>query len=82
VKKEFTRREVLGVGLGAAALATSVSVVAAAQPEENPSQGETDKLSKLNKFKKYGEELETSLVLRTSPIAVKMIEMRTKDEKE
>jgi len=67
LKKEFTRREVLGVGLGAAALATSGAAIAATQTVKNP-------LPKLNTFNKYGDELETSLVLRTSPIAVKMLE--------
>ena len=74
MKKEFTRREVLGVGLGAAVLATSGSAITAAQSEENASQGKTSQSSELNKFKEYGDELETAFVLRTSPIAVKMIE--------
>lgn len=74
MKNEFTRREVLGVGLGVAALAASGSAIAAAQPGKNSSQGETNKSSKPSKFKEYGDELETSLVLRTSPIAVKMLE--------
>ena len=70
MKNEFTRREVLGVGLGAAALATAgaaVSNVSAAQPEKTSSS----ELSHLNQF---GDEMEASLVLRTSPIGVKMLE--------
>jgi len=70
MKNEFTRREVLGVGLGAAVLATAgaaISTASAAQSEKNGSS----ELSHLNQF---GDELEASLVLRTSPIAVKMLE--------
>jgi uncharacterized protein (DUF169 family) len=78
MKKEFTRREVLGVGLGAAALATAgvaISTASAAQPEKNSS-------SDLSDFNKYGDELETSLVLKTSPIAVKMLEREADIPKE
>ena len=74
MKKEFSRREILGVGLGAAALATTVVSAGAAKAAQN-SSGKTEKpLSGVGAFNKYGEELETSLVLRTSPIAVKMLE--------
>lgn len=78
MKKGFSRREVLGVGLGAAALATAgtaISTASAAQPEKNGSS----ELSQLNTF---GDELETSLVLRTSPIAVKMLEREADIPKE
>ena len=74
MKNEFTRREVLGVGLGAAALATAgvaTSTTSAAQPEKNSS-------SELSNFNKYGEELESLLCLRTSPVAVRML--RSEDE--
>ena len=70
MKNEFTRREVLGVGLGVAVLATAgtaISTASAAQSEKNGTSGLRD----LNQF---GDELEASLVLRTSPIAVKMLE--------
>jgi uncharacterized protein (DUF169 family) len=78
MKKEFTRREVLGVGLGTAALATAgvaISTASAAQPEKNSS-------SELSDFNTYGDELEISFVLRTSPIAVKMLERETDIPKE
>jgi len=74
MKNEFTRREVLGVGLGAAALATAgvaISTASAAQPEKNSS-------SELGEFNKYGEELESLLCLKTSPVAVRML--RSEDE--
>ena len=70
MKNEFTRREVLGVGLGVAVLATAgtaISTASAAQSEKNGTSGLRD----LNQF---GDEMESSLVLRTSPIAVKMLE--------
>ncbi|MFC1495027.1 DUF169 domain-containing protein [Thermodesulfobacteriota bacterium] len=70
MKKKFTRREVLGVGIGAAALATAgatISTASAAQPEKNNT-------SELSRFNEYGEDLETGVLLRTSPIAVKMLE--------
>jgi uncharacterized protein (DUF169 family) len=78
MKRDYTRREVLGVGLGAAALATAgaaISNVSAAQPEKDSS-------SELNHLNKFGDELETFLVLRTSPIAVKMLEEEAEIPKE
>jgi uncharacterized protein (DUF169 family) len=78
MKKEFTRREVLGVGIGAAALATAgtaVSNASATQPENNG----VSELSPLNQF---GDEMEASLVLRTSPIGVKMLEQEADIPKE
>ncbi len=73
MKKGYTRREVLGVGLGAAALAASGAVISSAQAaEKNNPEGAA--LSELSTFNKYGEDLETTLLLRTSPIAVKMLE--------
>jgi uncharacterized protein (DUF169 family) len=78
MKKEFTRREVLGVGLGAAALATAGTTISTA------SAGQSEKIdsSKLSQLNKFGDEMETSLVLRTSPIAVKMLEKETDIPKE
>ena len=74
MKKEYSRREILGVGLGAAALATTVATTVAAQPAKKLTDKEEKPLSGIGAFNRYGEELETSLVLRTSPIAVKMLE--------
>ena len=64
MKNEFFRREVLGLGIGAALAASGASI----------SVAQTNSSSELSTFNKYGEELETSLLLRTSPIAVKMLE--------
>ena len=74
MKKEYTRREVLGVGLGAVALASSGAAIGTAQPAKKSSSKEGNPLSELKAFNKYGGELETSQLLRTSPIAVKMLE--------
>ncbi|MGD9162101.1 MAG: DUF169 domain-containing protein [Desulfobacteraceae bacterium] len=73
MKKEFTRREVLGAGLGAAALVTTGTAISTASAAQAVS-GEGSSDTKLNTFNKYGEDLETGLVLRTSPVAVKMLE--------
>ena len=84
MEKEFTRREVLGAGLGVAALATAGMAVSAsaalAATEPSPAGGVP--ATELSEFNKYGEELETGLVLRTSPVAVKMIEKETDIPKE
>lgn len=76
MKKEFTRREVLGVGLGAAALAATGAALSSSSPVHAAS-GEGSSGNKLDTFNKYGEDLETGLLLRTSPIAVKMLENET-----
>jgi uncharacterized protein (DUF169 family) len=74
MKNGYTRREALGLGLGAVALAASGTAISAPQTENKPLPGEGNRLPELSTFNKYGDELETSLLLRTSPIAVKMLE--------
>ena len=79
VKDKYTRREALELGLGAvalgtAALGTAGAAVAAAQIPKKPVPDEGGAAPTLSGFNKYGEELETSLLLRTAPIAVKMLE--------
>ena len=73
MKNEFTRREVLGVGLGAVALATAGTAISTATAA-HAATGEENSGTNLNTFNKYGEDLETGLLLRTYPIAVKMLE--------
>jgi uncharacterized protein (DUF169 family) len=82
MKNEYTRREVLGIGLGAVALATSGAAISAAQTVKKPFPSEGNRLPELSTFNKYGDELETSLLLRTSPIAVKMLEKEADIPKE
>ena len=77
MNNRYTRREALGLGLGAVALATSGTSVPAAQTAKQAAPSEGSKTS-LEAFNKYGEDLEISLILRTSPVALKMI--RTEDE--
>jgi len=74
VKNKYTRREALELGLGAVALGASGAAVAAAQTSQKPASAEGSPIPALSDFNKYGEELENSLLLRTSPIAVKMLE--------
>ena len=74
VKNKYSRREALGLGLGAVALGASGTAISAAQTSKKPVPAEGDPVPALSEFNKYGEELETSLLLRTSPVAVKMLE--------
>lgn len=70
MKKEFTRREVLGAGLGAAALATAgAALTSTVHAAETPAPA-----SELETYNKFGEELRNSLLLRSSPLAIKMLE--------
>ena len=82
MKNGYTRREVLGLGLGAVTLAASGAAISAAQTAKKPFPGEENPLPELGTFNKYGDELETSLLLRTSPVAVKMLEKETDIPKE
>jgi uncharacterized protein (DUF169 family) len=74
VKAKYTRREALELGLGAVALGASGAANSFAQSSKQPGTGEGNPAHVLDEFNKYGDELETSLLLRTSPIAVKMLE--------
>jgi uncharacterized protein (DUF169 family) len=74
VDKKYTRREALELGLGTVTLAASGATIATAQPANKPVPGDGNPASILNEFQKYGDDLETSLLLRTSPVAVKMLE--------
>ncbi len=71
MKKEFTRREIIGAGLGAAALVTAG---AALKTSTAHAAEATAPASELETYNKFGEELENGLLLRTSPLAVKMLE--------
>ena len=81
-KEIFTRREALRIGMGAAALGASGATISAAQTLQKAVLSEGYPAPALDEFKKYGEELETSLFLRTSPIAVKMLEKEADIPKE
>ena len=68
MENKFSRREVLGLGIGAAALG-AVSLANAATGNEKKSEPD----STLSEYNRYGEDLERILLLRSSPIAVKML---------
>ena len=75
MENKYTRREVLGlVGAGAAVLGASSLANSATKNETTPDQEEKKPMTPLEKFNSYGEVLEYQLMLRTSPIAVKMLE--------
>jgi uncharacterized protein (DUF169 family) len=82
MKDKLSRREALELGLGAAALGVSGYAMSAVKTEPAQGQKEAKPMSTLAEFKKYGEELERSLMLRTSPIAVKMLEKEADIPKE
>ncbi len=71
---KYTRREALGlVGAGAAVLGVSSLANSATKNEATSKQQEGKTMTPLGKFNKYGEDLEYHLMLRTSPIAAKML---------
>jgi uncharacterized protein (DUF169 family) len=74
VDNKYTRREALELGLGAITLAASETAIAATQAPNKPAPVDENPAPVLKEFNKYGEDLETSLLLRTSPVAVKMLE--------
>jgi len=82
VKNQYTRREALELGLGAVALGASGTVVSVAQTAKVSVPREENRVPAGDTFNKYGEELEISLILRTSPVAVKMLEKDAEIPKE
>ena len=80
--KKYTRREALELSLGAATLTATGAAIASAQTEKIGASGAGVPATASSEFSKYGEELESSLLLRTSPIAVKMLEKESDIPKE
>jgi len=75
MENKYNRREVLGlVGAGAAVLGTYSLANGATKNKTTSDQQEKKPMTPLEKFNKYGEDLEYHLMLRTSPLAVKMLE--------
>ena len=74
MKNKYSRREVLGLGLGAAAFGAYRLANAASEKETTSEQQKTQPLTTLSEFNKYGEDLERILLLRTAPVAIKMLE--------
>ncbi|MEJ2109195.1 MAG: DUF169 domain-containing protein [Acidobacteriota bacterium] len=77
MKNIYTRRQALELGLGAVALGTTAAVASAAQATKTLAGNDAGNITSLNTFNSYGEDLETSLILRTSPVAVKMVKTET-----
>ncbi len=74
MESKYTRREVLGLaGAGAAVIGASSLANSATKNEATLEQQEEHAMTPLKKFNKYGEDLEYHLMLRTSPIAAKML---------
>ncbi len=74
MKKRCTRREVLEFGLGSAMLGICSRVALAANTAPVQNRQEANRMTAMSKYNRYGEELEDYLLLRRSPIAVKMVE--------
>jgi uncharacterized protein (DUF169 family) len=73
VKNKYSRREALKLGVSTAVLGIAGSAISDAA-ETTSTKQEGKKMSTISEFNKYGEELERILILRTAPIAVKMLE--------
>ncbi len=82
MKGKYSRREALQLGLSAAVLGTCSQAIPASKSEPKPDQKEGNHMATVSEFNKYGEELESALILRTSPIAVKMLEKEADIPKE
>ncbi len=82
MKSKYSRREALQFGLGAAVLGVSRQATPVLKAEPKPGPKEGNRMATMSEFNKYGEELENALILRTSPIAVKMLEKESDIPKE
>ncbi|MFC1840004.1 DUF169 domain-containing protein [Thermodesulfobacteriota bacterium] len=71
---KYSRREVLGLGLGAAVLGAGSLANSASGKTSVSGQQEASPMTTLDEYHEYGEDLERILMLRSSPIAVKMLE--------
>lgn len=82
MKDQFSRREALKIGLGTAVLGVSGNVFSVASTESVSDQREAMRMTNVSEFNKYGEDLEKYLMLRTSPVAIKMLEKEADIPKE
>ncbi|MBN2242847.1 MAG: DUF169 domain-containing protein [Acidobacteria bacterium] len=71
MNESFTRRHMLGIGLGTAIAGAAGGMAAGAAPLQDSQ--EVHPMSSHKEFNSYGEELERLLGLHTSPVAVKML---------
>jgi len=77
LKNKYSRREAIKLGVSTAALGVAGAAISASAIEPVANPQEVKQMSTISEFNKYGEELEKVLILRTSPIAVKMLEKET-----
>ena len=73
MRESFTRRHILELGIGSAILGVCSGTAANAGMPRAISNQEGNRIPALKEFNTYGEELERFLLLRTSPVAVKML---------
>jgi uncharacterized protein (DUF169 family) len=83
VRNKHSRREALKPGLGAVMLGVAGNSLPVAKAEPAPNSQEAKSMTtNLSESNKCGEDLEKHLMLRTSPIAVKMLEKEADIPKE
>lgn len=70
----YSRRQILALGVGSAVLATFGKGSVAARTTSKSSPAVEKPAVPLSEYNRYGEDLERYQLLRTSPIAVKMLE--------
>ena len=73
MKESITRRHILSLGLGSAIIGACSRIEANAGTPTGLDSQEGKRMLSVKEFNNFGEELEKLLVLRTSPIAVKML---------
>jgi uncharacterized protein (DUF169 family) len=73
MKETFTRRHILGLGLGSAVVGVCSRAAADTRTTPIPNMQEENRMPTLKEFNNCGEELEKLLGLSSSPIAVKML---------
>jgi uncharacterized protein (DUF169 family) len=73
MKDSLTRRHILQLGIGSAIVGACSRTAANAGTPPVISNQEGNRMPTLKEFTNYGEELERLLLLRTSPVAVKML---------
>jgi hypothetical protein len=73
MRESFTRRNILGLGLGSAILGACSRVATSAGTPTVICKQEGNRVPALKQLNNYGDEMESLLLLRSSPIAVKML---------
>jgi uncharacterized protein (DUF169 family) len=74
MKEKLSRREAIGIGLGVTVMSAAGKLAASTDTENVSGTQEESRMTELDKFNQYGEELERQLIMRSFPIAVKMLE--------